>query len=98
MLPLCMEPIHRIRGIVGDLQLASLVIVTVPPVQNSIVVPLLVFELSVVPANQWLSQECQQWSYMHYMCCEVFQEDSPYSGVISILVSIWSTLSMYLEG
>ena len=50
MFSLCVEASHRVSSVVDHLELALLVIVAIPAVQHSIGIPLLVSELSVVPA------------------------------------------------
>ena len=48
MFALRMEARLRVRGVVDNLQLPLLVVVSVPAVQDTVSVPLLVFELPVV--------------------------------------------------
>ena len=49
MFPLRVETLVRVRRVVDNVELAVLVVVSVPPVDHSVVVPLLVPELPVVP-------------------------------------------------
>jgi len=51
MLPLRVEPSVGVRGVVYDLQLASLVIVPISAMNHSCIISLLVPELSVVTAK-----------------------------------------------
>ena len=58
MFALRMEARLRVRGVVDNLQLPLLVVVSVPPMHHPGRVSLLISELSVVPARTVLCLKC----------------------------------------
>lgn len=58
VLALCMEAVVRVCCVVDDVELALLVVVSVPPMHHPGRVSLLISELSVVPARTVLCLKC----------------------------------------
>ena len=87
MVALRVEALHRVGGVVDDLQLALLVIVAVSAVKDTVSVSRLITELTVVSGKRKVVQD-RSWTGFNNI---------PSAGVISKSVAVGAFLAMDLE-